>query len=313
MPGGRVRRAQPRDAPRLMPVLLAEARARAALEPLLWPLHAKAHERLLDVLQSDFSRPERRAWFLAEQRGVVVGVAEVGRYPAPPVYAELLAGLTGDLWHAHTPTALTALLAACEDFGRSGQVACLNAACPAQDAHKLDLLRAHGYRPLTLWMTCKVEPSAPLPAHVRPATEADVPAMVRLNAAAQEGKRHANPRFWTPHAEAQARFAPWMRHSLTMADRDMLVSEQRGLVNGFVIVQPTNLPPAHDPSGVATLDDLAADDWETFRALLGAAHHVGARRGLSTLQAICPAAWPERVQALTEAGFRTANLWLMKG
>lgn len=210
------------------------------------------------------------------------------------------------------PEALAPLLDAAEAFLDVGQAAVLVAACPARDTHKLRLLQERGYSPLTLWMTRPVDASAHLPSTVRPATEADLPALVRLNRDAQESKRRANPRFWTPHPDAPARFGDWMRHSLTLPDREMLVNDTGEGVSGFVIAQPTGLPPAHDPAHVGTLDDLHVDDWATLSTLLSSADHAFAQRGKTTVQIICPATWEAKRGALEAAGFRTANLWLLK-
>lgn len=305
------RRVGPEDRHALIPLLLAAARERAALERDLWPLHPEAEARVRGRLEHDLTQPERFAWFVAEREGEAISVAPAGLFPAPPVCRDLLAGLSGDDLFATSPGALPLLLDAAETFLQGG-AAVLVAACPAGATERRAPLEARGYRPLTLWMTCPVDSQAPRPPAVRPATEADLPALVRLNAAAQEGKRRANPRFWTPHPEAPARFEAWMRRSMTLPDRDVLVHEGPGRVDGFVIPQPSGLPPAHDAAGVGTLDDLAADEWTTFDPLLRAAHHALAARGYRTVQAICPADWAERRAMLEGAGFHTANLWLLK-
>lgn len=306
------RQAGAADTPILIPLVLAAAQARAELEPELWPLHPQAGDRVREAVERDFTQPERFAWFLAEQAGEAVGVIRAGLYPAPPVYQSLLAGLSGDDFYATVPEALAPLLSAAEAFLEAGQAAVLAAACPAREADKLQLLQERGYVLLTLWMIQSVDTSAHLPSTVRPATEADLPALVRLNRDAQEGKRQASPRFWTPHPDAPARFEGWMRHSLTLPDRELLVNDAGEGVGGFVIAQPTSLPPAHDPARVGTLDDLHADDGGIFSTLLSAADHACVSQGRKTVQAICPAAWTERAEALEAAGFRTANLWMLR-
>ncbi|WP_158679839.1 hypothetical protein [Deinococcus sp. NW-56] len=285
---------------------------REGLAPDLWPPHPEAEARVRARLERELAQPERFAWFLAERGGEAVGVVSAGLFPAPPVYQSLLAGLSGDELYAADSEVLAALLDEAETFLRERGAAVFVTTCPARASKRLAHLTARGYQPLTLWMTRPVDPQATRPPAVRPATEADLPALVRLNAAAQEGRRRANPRFWTPHPEAPARFEGWMRHSRTLPDRDVLVHEGPGGVNGFVVPQPTGLPPAHDAAQVGTLDDLAADDWATFGPLLEAAHHTLAARGVRTVQAICPADWPQRRTVLEAAGFRTANVWLIK-
>lgn len=300
------------DVGQLVPLLLAAAQQRRELAPDLWAPHPDAEARVRARLERELAQPERFAWLLAERGGKAVGVVSAGLFPAPPVYQSLLAGLSGDELYAADPEVLAALLDGAETFVWEGGAAVLVTACPTRASERLAHLTARGYRPLTFWMTRSVDPQATRPPSVRPATEADLPALVRLNAAAQEGKRRANPRFWTPHPDAPARFESWMRHSLTRPDRDVLVHEGPNGVDGFVVPQPTGLSPAHDAAGVGTLDDLAAADWATFSPLLEGAHHALAVRGVRTVQAICPTGWPERRAALDAAGFRTANLWLLK-
>ncbi|CAM3748603.1 GNAT family N-acetyltransferase [Deinococcus frigens] len=276
-------------------------------------MHVEAEGRVQIALERDLATPERRAWFLAEAGGEAVGAVEVGLNPAPPVY-ELggqPAGLVGETFYARVPDASPALLDAAEAFVREHGAAVTVATCPAQDTRRLALLQERGYCPLTLWMIKAVNTRADFSPAIRPAAETDLSSLVRLNRQAQEEKRRANARFWTPHPDAPARFEGWMRHSLTLADRELLVSPANGGARGFAVAQPAGLPPAHDAAGLGLLDDLAADDWATFADLLNAAQIAFARQGRTTVQAVCPADWPERREALEAAGFRTANLWLI--
>lgn len=277
-------------------------------------MHPGAAARVRAALERDLAAPERRAWFVAQAGEEAVGTVEVGLNPAPPVYdlGGQPAGLLGETCFARVPHALPALLDAAEAFVRGHGAAVTVATCPAGDPQRLTLLQERSYRPLTLWMVRPTASEAAPPPDIRPTTETDLPALVRLNAQAQEEKRRAHARFWMPHPDAPARFEGWMHHSLTLADRELLVNPASGEVRGFVVAQPAGLPPAHDAAGLGLLDDLAADDWATFATLLSAAQAALARMGKPTVQAICPADWPERHGALEAAGFRTANLWLIK-
>lgn len=139
-----VRRATPSDTPALVQWLLRAAQHRAKWEPQLWLLHPQAGERLQGRLENAFPEGEREALFVAEEGNQLLGFAWAERLCAPPVYREQWAGLTGE-WFASTPDPLSSLLDAAEQFQREGEVANINAACPAQDARGLGLLLERGY------------------------------------------------------------------------------------------------------------------------------------------------------------------------
>lgn len=326
-----IRRATGADLPRLVELMLWAARHRQTLNPQLWPLAADAPEQIASAIRRDLVQPERAAWLLAEARGAVIGAVQVMVLPAPPVY-DLGGGLAGfvtdDFLVRDVPSLepWDALLAAAEDFMHSQGAVVQTAACPVGWTDKRAALEARGYGPLTLW-TVKTDLVASENdlQDVRAATEADLPAIVELGAQAQERKRDADPRFWTPHPDARTRFGGWMRHSLTLPDRDLLVAGQAGGTQGFIVVfivvQPAIAPPAHDASGVGLIDDFCyefgaalAGDGPTPLAdqLLRAAEHRLIQRGKRQVVAVCPAAWSAKRDLLERHGYRTANLWLIK-
>jgi hypothetical protein len=132
-----------------------------------------------------------------------------------------------------------------------------------------------------------------------------------------------NPRFWHIHPEADRRFDAWMRRSLTLKDRDMLVAAAQ--VYGYIIAQPISpllIPAAHEIAGIGIIDDFYDGDFANVSAvsnggssgasLLAAAESALARRAVDSTLVVCPAAWSSKVTLLERRGYRTAKLWMLK-
>ena len=130
--------------------------------------------------------------------------------------------------------------------------------------------------------------------------------------------------FWTTHPEADTRFAAWMRRSLTLTDRDMLVTGAPEM-QGYAIAQPASrlhFPPSHPITGIGVIDDFyhtdladpahLADNGAGAASLLCAAEAALARRGVGAAFVVCPAEWPSKVGLLHQAGYTTAMEWLVK-
>jgi hypothetical protein len=160
---------------------------------------------------------------------------------------------------------------------------------------------------------------------VRPAGAEDVPAIVQLSADHRRTLARINPRFWYIHAEADRRFAAWMRRSLTLTDRDMVVAAVAKDVHGYVIAQPLApllVPVAHDTAAIGIIDDFYDRDFASISvvsnsgsssdSLLLAAEGAFARRGIDSALVVCPAAWPSKISVLERNGYRTAKLWMLK-
>src|SRR5262249_42069500 len=157
-----------------------------------------------------------------------------------------------------------------------------------------------------------------------------VPGIVRLSADHRRTLAALNPRFWHIHAEADSRFDQWMRRSLTLADRDMLVaptqaSAQAGMqgpaIQGYVIAQPCSpllVPPVDDCAALGVIDDFydqdsadvaaVTNDGASATDLLAAAEAAFARRRIDSALVVCPAAWSSKIEPLERRGYRTAKL-----
>ena len=222
------------------------------------------------------------------------------------------------------PETADALLAATEAALREAGAGDLIASCPAAGPWRR-VYERHGYDPVTLYMAKHGFGTQPEQPGVRAATPDDVPAIVRLSADHRRTLARLNLRFWRPHPEADGRFEQWMRYSLTLRDRAMLVAGATSAVHGYIIAQPASallIPAPHDIAAIGTIDDfydqdladaaVSANDGATAAHLLAAAEAAFAQRGMQAALAVCPAAWTSKKALLERAGYRTAKLWMFK-
>jgi hypothetical protein len=249
--------------------------------------------------------------------------------PVPPIYdsgASLPGLLLDDCFTSADATSGTAeaLLVATEVALRTAGASNLIASCPAAGRLR-PLYERHGYQPVTFYMAKHRFSSYALPPTVRPASAEDVPGIVKLSAKHRKMLAEVNPRFWHIHPEADNRFDAWMRRSLALKDRDMLVVVESGEVHGYVIAQPISpllVPAAHEVAAIGVIDDFYDDDFASVSTvsnggsngenLLAAAESAFARRHVDSTLVVCPAAWPSKVSLLERRGYRTAKLWMLK-
>ena len=181
-----------------------------------------------------------------------------------------------------------------------------------------------GYAPLTLYLSRSGLSDTTAAPDIRPATEADIPGIVQRSAENRQVLFEIDP-FWAIHPEADARFAAWMTRSLTLTDRDLLVTGPAENLAGYIVAQPASrlhFPPAHAIGGIGTIDDCfhtdfadpaaLANDGKAATALLHAAEAAFARRGTGTAFAVCPAGWHSKRALLEAAGYGIAMVWSIK-
>ena len=318
------------DVAQVAELLLRDAEQRNALNPAIWPVADNSRQRTEAAVRASIAEASSgEVWRLAEASGRIVGVAHGMVVPVPPIYGGL-AGPPGLLLDdcvtaPDAPSgAAEALLVATEAALKAAGAASLIASCPAAGPWR-PLYEAGGYEPVTLYLAKSgFRDQAPGPS-VRPAGPEDVAAIVKLSADHRKTLARLNPRFWSIHPDADARFERWMGYSLTLTDRDMVVAGAPGAVRGYVIAQPIApllVPAAHDISAIGVIDDFydadfagvpaIADAGKTATQLLTAAQSAFARRGVDAALAVCPAAWTSKVALLEAQGWRTAKLWMLK-
>jgi hypothetical protein len=319
----KIRRAGPEDLGQIVPLLMVLAQQRHASSPRLWPLDAEAASRLVATLAKQLAPTSALMWFVAVADGRLLGVAPAMLLTIPPIYAGALGppGLLLDDW-AVTEGAPESTLQNLLDGAKAALVALgarvLIGSTTGAGAAR-DLLAQNGYEPLTMFMGKSGLIAEAEGGDVRPATVDDVPEIVAASAVNRATLAAIHP-FWTPHDQADSRFDGWMRHSLTLMDRDMFVSDTR---HGYAIAQPVArllIPPAHDISRIGVIDDYYDP---AFAAIAGVANtptsdllHMAeaalARRRIDAAMVVCPADWPTKRAVIKAHGYSSAKLWMIR-
>jgi hypothetical protein len=325
-----IRLATVQDLPAIVALLIQDAEARQALDPVLWRIAGDASTRMERAAGAALNgqASARELWFVAEQAGRIVGVTHAMLVPVPPIY-DGSAGPPGLLLDdcfisADAPSGTAeALLTATEAALVAAGARRLIASCPAAGPLR-PLYERHGYEPVTLYMAKHRFSSDALPPGVRPASAEDVPGIVKRSAEHRRTLARINPRFWHIHPEADGRFDAWMRRSLTLKDRDMLVAVEVDEVHGYIIAQPIApllVSAAHEIATVGVIDDFYDEDFADASVLssgssgdnlLAAAESAFVRRQIDSTLVVCPAAWSSKVSLLERRGYRVAKLWMLK-
>ena len=325
------RRATLHDIPQMAELLVREGERRHLIDPAIWPMADDARTRVERSVAGGFelaAQAPPELWMLAEARGRIVGISHSMVVPPPPIYSipghpGLILDDSFTVAGASEGTArelLAATEAGLKAMGATGLIGSCLEAGPWRP-----LFAATGYEPVTLYMAKHGFAAEPAPASTRPATAADIPAIVTLSAVHRATLQHLNPRFWTIHPEADRRFEGWMRYSLTLPDRDMIVAGPPGAVAGYAITQPItplHIPASHNLTSIGIIDDFFATDFvdvlglteggRTSAGLLVAAERDFARRGVHAALVVCPAAWTSKKALLEQQGYHSAKLWMLK-
>jgi len=321
------------DIAQIVELSMVDAQRRRALNPTLWRVAANAREAVESATRAGLQRQNpaaRQFWLLAEASGRSVGLAHAVVVPVPPIYNPPTGSpglLLDDCMTTEDAPSGTAeaLLLATEAAIRDAGAPPLLASCPS-DGRWRSLLQRHGYKPVTSYMAKTGFEGRGLRHAVRPARPKDVPGIVAASAAHRQTLAQLNSRFWNIHPDADARFDRWMRHSLTLTDRDMFVSGAPDALHGYIIAQPIApllIPSAHDINAIGVIDDFYDSDFadagqlanvgSAAMDLLAAAESAFARRDVDTALVVCPAAWDSKISILEQNGYQTAKLWMFKG
>lgn len=327
-----IRPAMLSDLERVSELLLADAKARCALDPQLWKLDSAAREKILSTvrLAMEAEKPAfRQQWLVADTGGDIVGVTHSILLPVPPIYAGELGppGLIMEdcfIKPDAPPETRAALLRSAEaDLVNAGARILL--ASSVEDGDWEGEYLRQGFKPLTLYFAKTGLNEARDFTDVRQAIEEDVPNIVTSSAVNRQILKSLHPFFWKPHDDADNRFGSWMKRSLTLSDRDMFVSDSGGRLRGYAISHPAtplHFPSPHDISAVGVIDDYFHEELEqsqgfdagstTAAALLAAAEAARKIRGDASVIVVCPAAWHTKIALLEQSGYRKAITWFIK-
>ncbi|MGP6086399.1 hypothetical protein [Antarctobacter jejuensis] len=319
------------DVPAMVDLLLADAAERHLKDPVLWALAedaaARVEKAVIFALTAE-AQPFRQFWQVAEADGAITGVVHSMSLPVPPIYAGTFGEpgliLPDSFTSPDAPAGTTeALVSAAEAILKeNGAQVLLSTFVTGPDWQAA--FEGRGYAPLTLYLSRSDIGDAGKPSAVRPANEADLPGIVTRSAEHRAILNQIDT-FWAPHPEADTRFEAWMRRSLTLPDRDMLVIGGAEALEGYAIAQPASrlhFPPAHEIAGVGVIDDFHHSDLadpmtlsnagRNATGLLQAAEAAFAERGTGVAFVVCPAGWRSKVELLETQGYETAMVWSIK-
>lgn len=313
-------------------LLLNDARARAVVDPVLWKLHPDPLEKILHTMREAVTTenpPFRQQWLVAETDNGIVGVTHSILLPIPPIYAGEL-GPPGLIMEDSfiaveaPPETRAALFNATQADLIAAGARLLLASSVANGNWEGEYVR-QGFSPVTLYLAKSGLRAMRDFADVRPATNSDVANIVTTSAKNRQILANLHPIFWKPHPEADTRFEGWMKHSLTLTDRDMFVAATEGMFRGYAISQPAtwlHFPSAHDISSTGVIDDyfhneietaeIASSRTDSAQALLEAAEAALQGRGNESVLVVCPAAWRTKIDLLEAAGYHHAITWFIK-
>ena len=316
----------------MVQLLVRDGEHRSSLDPEVWRLAADARTRIESACGAGLdssNSSSRELWLIAEASGQIVGITHTMIVPVPPIY-EIAGGPPGlfldDCFTTEDapPDTADALLVATEAALRASGASGLIASCLASGPWR-PLYERHGYEPVTLYMAKHGFGVHAVSPGVRPARVEDISGIVRLSADHRKTLAELNARFWTIHKEADGRFEMWMRYSLNLTDRDMIVSTAAGGVHGYIIAQPVSallISAAHDIKSIGVIDDFYDQDFANASALssggatagdlLSAAESAFVRRSFRSALVVCPSAWTSKASLLEREGYRTAKLWMLK-
>jgi hypothetical protein len=159
-----------------------------------------------------------------------------------------------------------------------------------------------------------MQPMADTTAGVRPASQADLPAILDLAEAKREEYQRYQPTFWRKAGASRAKHEAFLTGLLEDAAVLLRVHEHAGVVDGFIIGHLPTPPPVYDPGGpVLLVDDFAtrdAQDWATVGAALLAAVTAEAKaRGALLAVVICGHLDAPKRAMLAGAGYGVASEW----
>jgi GNAT superfamily N-acetyltransferase len=149
--------------------------------------------------------------------------------------------------------------------------------------------------------------------HVRHAVAADVDAMTAMASARRSQYAEYQPVFWRPAANAEQLHRPYLARLIDDQDVITLVSEDSGLVTGFVIAAVGDAPGVYDPGGrTCQIDDfvVAAGRWATtgVHLLRSAIEHAAGRGAVQAVVVTAHLDQPRR-DALRSCGLSVASEW----
>ncbi len=147
---------------------------------------------------------------------------------------------------------------------------------------------------------------------IRPAREADVPAIVALSEEKRTQYERYQPHFWRKAPDSATKQAPFLAQQLTRENVIALVHEQGDVIDGFVIAVLVKSPPVYEAGITCAIDDfcVTGHDWMgTGRQLLDEALARAREREAAQVVVVCGHLDQPKREMLAAAGLSIASEW----
>ena len=149
--------------------------------------------------------------------------------------------------------------------------------------------------------------------HVRRALPTDVDAITEMASARRAKYAEYQPVFWRPAADAEQVHRPYLAQLVEDHGVITLVSEESGLMTGFLIATLGNAPYIYDPGGLTCMIDdfvVPPDRWATTGPLLlRSAIDQAAQRGAVQAVVVTGHLDQPKREALRSCGLSMASEW----
>ncbi|HEX8235927.1 MAG TPA: GNAT family N-acetyltransferase [Abditibacteriaceae bacterium] len=150
--------------------------------------------------------------------------------------------------------------------------------------------------------------------NIRAATIDDVSTMVELSDTKRTQYAEYSPLFWRKAEGASEKQTPFFKAQVERENNIVLVYEESGKVEGFVIASLTTAPPVYDPGGqVCGVDDFVVsgpERWHTVgEALLAEVKSQAKARGAVLSVLVCGHLDEPKRDMLRKIGFSIASEW----
>ena len=159
------------------------------------------------------------------------------------------------------------------------------------------------------------EKAKPLPS-VRKAASPDVDAMVALSRVKRLAYSKAQPQFWKYARDAEQIQNKWFYELLGKDDYIMLVSENHGAINGFIIGRIINPPEVYDAGLTIMVDDfcVANEDWPIVGGqLIAELKTIAKQKGAGQLLVVCGSHDASKRKFLKGLDLSVASEWYVGG
>jgi len=149
---------------------------------------------------------------------------------------------------------------------------------------------------------------------IRPAANADIDRMVELSDLMRTKYAQYSPVFWRKASGANENQAKFFAAQLQRENNLILVAEENGHIEGFVIASVINAPPVYNPGGpVCMIDDFAVSAPELWRnigrAILAEVTMRAKARGAVASVIVCGHLDEAKRSMLRESGSTIASEW----